>query len=258
MIRTFRLFWAVVWKIYFFIVFFILLLLFSPILRVLYHDSKNIGAALRFTKFYAHITLFLVGISVKRVPQHYEFPKGPFIICSNHSSYLDIVLMYALLPGSFVFMAKKELGSYPLFNLFFRKGFNILVNRQSRTGSHKSYVDSSNQLKKGVSVIIFPEATIPQKVPKMRPFKNGAVRLAIEHNVPIVPITFLDNFKRVRSGKFFKVSGGPGNCRVLIHNPIYPANFNSDQQAEFNKELFNTINFPLVQEYGDMAAQQVN
>lgn len=257
MIRTFRLFWAVVWKIYFFIVFFVLLVLFSPILRILYHHPKNIQKALKFTRFYAHITLFLVGISVRKTPQHYEFPSGPFIICSNHSSYLDIVLMFVLLPKSFVFMAKKELGNYPLFNLFFRPGFNILVNRQSRTGSHKSYLDSSKQLQKGVSIIIFPEATIPQKVPKMRPFKNGAVRLALEHNVPIVPITFLDNFKRVRSGKFFKVSGGPGICRVLFHSPIYPTNFTENQLADFNKELFNTINFPLVQEYGALAAQQV-
>lgn len=252
-----RLVFAVLWKIYFFIVFFILLVLFSPILRILYHNPKNIALALKFTRIYAKITLFLVGIQVNRLPQYYEFPSAPFIICSNHSSYLDIVLMYVLLPQSFVFMAKKELGNYPLFNLFFRKGFNILVDRQSRTGSHKSYIDSSNQIKNGVSAVIFPEATIPQKVPKMRPFKNGAVRLAIEHNIPIVPITFLDNFKRVRSGKFFKVSGGPGNCRVLIHEPLYPTNFTENQLAEFNKELFNTINFPLVQEYGDLAASQV-
>ena len=54
----------------------------------------------------------------------------------------------------------------------------------------------------------------------MRNFKNGAFRLAIEKQVPIIPITYLNNWKLLQNGGFFKSFGGPGVARIIVHKPI--------------------------------------
>uniref|UniRef100_UPI004054D491 lysophospholipid acyltransferase family protein n=1 Tax=Yeosuana sp. TaxID=2529388 RepID=UPI004054D491 len=70
------------------------------------------------------------------------------------------------------------------------------------------------RLKSGLSICIFPEGGVPEEHIMLDEFKDGAFRLAINHHIPIVPITFMDNKKRF-SYMFF--SGGPGKMRVKVH-----------------------------------------
>ena len=98
-------------------------------------------------------------------------------------------------------MAKKELAKIPLFGIFFRT-IDIAVDRSSAIGSHKSFVTAAERIQAGYSIIIFPEGTIWKFAPKLKPFKNGAFKLAIDNNVPIVPITFYNNYKILPDEKF--------------------------------------------------------
>jgi 1-acyl-sn-glycerol-3-phosphate acyltransferase len=51
-------------------------------------------------------------------------------------------------------------------------------------------------------------------------FKNGAFKLAIEKQLPIVPVTFADNYKRLQNGGFLKAPGSPGRVKVVVHPPV--------------------------------------
>ncbi len=75
------------------------------------------------------------------------------------------------------------------------------------------------ELDKGHSILIYPEATI-SSFGKLLPFKNGAFKLAIEKQVPIIPVTFLNSWKFLQNGGFLKAHGKPGICRVVVHKPI--------------------------------------
>jgi len=77
---------------------------------------------------------------------------------------------------------------------------------------------AQKRLEQGLSICIFPEGGVPNDESiVLDEFKDGAFRLAIEHQIPIVPLTFMDNKKRF-SYAFF--SGSPGLMRVFIHQPI--------------------------------------
>ena len=73
---------------------------------------------------------------------------------------------------------------------------------------------AQRRLQSGLSICIFPEGGVPEEHIVLDSFKDGAFRLAIKHQIPVVPITFYDNKKRF-SYTFF--SGGPGALRVKMH-----------------------------------------
>jgi len=170
-----------------------------------------------------------------------EFPEPPYIVCANHSSYLDIVLMYSIIPDYFIFMGKGEIKSWPLFNILFTKGMNILVERASRTASHKAFKKAGDELDMGSVVVIFPEGTIPYGAPQMKAFKNGAFKLAMEKSVPIVPISFSNNWKLLQAGAVLKSNGRPGISRVTVHEAILPGADSDEELVHLRNKTFETI-----------------
>jgi 1-acyl-sn-glycerol-3-phosphate acyltransferase len=96
---------------------------------------------------------------------------------------------------------------------------NILVDRKSNVGSHKAFLRAGRDIEEGNSVFLFPEGTISSNG-DLRGFKNGAFKLAIDKQVPVVPVTFLNNWKLLQNGGFFKTYGKPGISRVVVHEPV--------------------------------------
>ena len=154
-----------------------------------------------------------------RVHQKGELPDGPFVICANHSSYLDILYLMIPFKERFVFLGKGEILDWPYFNMFFRT-MNIPVPRYSHRKAHEALTKAGQELRKGVPVAIFPEGTIPEEAPELGHFKNGAFKLAYEQNVPIVPVTFLDHARIFPEGEGFWGSIRPGVSRIVVHAPV--------------------------------------
>ena len=207
------------WKLWFVLNFLVTLLLLYPVFFVLLSNQNWFGTAFRLMRVWAKWLCYGAGI-VPRVKYEIDVTKipSPCIFVSNHSSYLDIVLSYVTIPQYFVFVGKQELDKAPLFRIFFRR-MNILVNRKSNVDSHRAYVESGRRLDLGQSVFIFPEATISSNG-TLIPFKNGAFKLAIDKQVPIVPIVYFDNWKHLQNGGFFKSNGSPGTVRALMLNAV--------------------------------------
>ena len=172
----------------------------------------------------------------------------PCVIVSNHTSYLDIVLSTLYIDHTAVFMAKAELLRIPLFKYFFVY-LDIPVDRKSRTGSHKAFVDAGKKIDEGLSVIIYPEGTISEKG-KLRPFKNGAFKLAVEKQVPIIPVVNLNNWFFLENGGFFKSNGRPGIPRIIVGNPIETKGMTEDNIEELKQKIFNFTQNELDKFYG--------
>ncbi|MGM5469210.1 lysophospholipid acyltransferase family protein [Flavobacteriaceae bacterium LMO-SS05] len=136
-----------------------------------------------------------------------------FMFIANHTSMADIMLMLVSVKNPFVFVGKKELVNIPLFGFFYKRTC-ILVDRNSERSRKAVFLRAQRRLQSGLSICIFPEGGVPDYQIVLDEFKDGAFRLAINHQIPIVPITFADNKKRF-SYIFF--SGGPGKMRVKIH-----------------------------------------
>lgn len=136
-----------------------------------------------------------------------------YMLVANHTSMLDIMLMLYISKNPFVFVGKEELTKIPLFGFFYKR-VSIVVNRKDAKSRMAVYRAVQHRLNQGLSICIFPEGGVPEEEILLDKFKNGAFRMAINHNIPIVPMTFLDCKKRF-PWTFF--SGGPGKLRARIH-----------------------------------------
>lgn len=217
--RIVRIVFGNLWRFWFFFEAVVTFFLLFPFLLLALRGKAPYTVAFRMMKFHARTIAFLSGIRVKVIHNYKPSENKNYIICPNHISYLDIVLTYVAFPHYFHFMGKAELERVPFFNIFFRK-MNIGVNRSSRMASHKAYQRACNDLKHNISISIFPEATIPDCNPKLGPMKNGAFKLAVENQVNILPICFIDNWKLLPDCPHKIWGGRPGIARIVIDKPI--------------------------------------
>ncbi len=227
------------WKVYGGLVLGIVIALFYPVHLVLLSHRPWFPIAFRLMRFQSFLILTLIGI-VSRVKYEGKLPNGPFIICPNHTSYIDILVMYRIFKRYFVFMGKMELAEMPLLNLFFKR-MNVLVDRDSKMAAVRALQATSEEIDKGHSVVIFPEGTIPNTTPKMKSFKNGPFKLAIQKQVPIVPVTFLNNYKLLQIGAFFRQNGRPGIARVVVNKTISTKGMNDQDLIPLRQQVFDVI-----------------
>jgi 1-acyl-sn-glycerol-3-phosphate acyltransferase len=114
-----------------------------------------------------------------------------------------------------------------------------LVDRSSSKSRYKVFELAQHRLHKGLSICIFPEGGVPDDESIiLDPFKDGAFRLAIEHQIPIVPMSFIDNKKRF-SFTFF--SGKPGRMRVKVHPFITTKGLTLEDKNQIKEQARNLI-----------------
>ncbi len=227
------------WRFWFFTVALITFFLFFPFFTVLLSSRKWFPAVFRLKRIWGRSILFATGIFYTINKQKKLDRNRAYIFCPNHFSYLDIVLIYVAIPIYFHTMGKAELLKVPLFKRFFKR-MNIPVNRKSNKDSHRAFMRAASDLDKGISITLFPEGGIQSKFPQMGRFKNGPFRLAIEKQVPIVPVSFLDNWL-ILPDNFKDSAGRPGLSRVIIHEPIETKGMTEDNLEELKQRVFNVI-----------------
>ncbi len=228
------------WKIFFISNFILGLVALFPVFAVLLTKRKRYNGAFALMRLWARWIAHVPGVfvSIKHEAPSEELPEA-CIYVANHASYLDIVLSYVAVPKYFVYMGKAEIEKAPLFRIFFRD-MNIYVDRKTRTGSYAAFVAVSEKLRSGQSVFIFPEGTIEARG-QLRNFKNGAFKMAIEHQVPIVPVTFRNNWKLLQNGGFFKSHGRPGLAKITVHKPVPTAGLTEADLVSLRHSVRETI-----------------
>jgi 1-acyl-sn-glycerol-3-phosphate acyltransferase len=234
-----------IWKIYVFIWFVLLLLLFYPLYLLFLLNEKTFNIGFKIMRFHNSFLMYLCGIFTSVKNRHYIKKGEAYVITPNHSSYLDIIILYQTFTQYFVFMGKKSLATVPVFNIFFKK-MNITVDRKSIKDAKRSMDRCALELEKGHSVVIFPEGTISEDVPEMLRFKNGAFKLAIEKQVPVIPITFLTNYKRIEMAGLFSGRATPGIAKAVIHEPIPTIGMTEEDLVPLRDKVFKIINDELL------------
>lgn len=229
-----------IWRWYFFLAGFIIFIPLYPVFLILLSQEKWYPKVFRLKKIWAKGILFFTGIRYKVEIQSEIDSNQAYVICPNHSSYLDIVLTNIAFPNYFHFMGKAELLKIPMFNIFFKK-MNIPVKRDNNISAHRAFIRAAKDIDRGISIAIYPEATIPDNTPELGEFKNGAFKLAIAKQVPITPITFLDNWKILSEGKNRKYGGWPGTARIVIHSPVSTKGLTEENLEQLKTEVRKKI-----------------
>jgi len=202
------------WRVWFYILMGVPIIILSPILIVSILSEKTYPQFFIIARLWAKIILFGMGLPY-RITRDQQMEKGKsYMLVANHTSMSDIMLMLVVSKNPFVFVGKKELVKIPIFGFFYKRTC-ILVDRNSSKSRFEVFQRAQKRLSQGLSICIFPEGGVPDdESVLLDEFKDGAFRLAIEHQIPIVPMSFYDNKKRF-SFNFF--SGVPGLLRAKVH-----------------------------------------
>ncbi|EMQ96014.1 MULTISPECIES: lysophospholipid acyltransferase family protein [Xanthomarina] len=211
--RIFKYLFWILYRIWFYILVALPIIVLFPILLVSILKESWYPYFFKLARFWAKFILTGMGFVWKIEREEIPETDKSYMFVANHTSMADIMLMLVSVKNPFVFVGKKELAKIPLFGFFYKRTC-ILVDRNSEKSRKAVFLRAQRRLKQGLSICIFPEGGVPEEHIVLDTFKDGAFRLAINHQIPIVPMTFLDNKKRF-SYTFF--SGGPGKMRVKIH-----------------------------------------
>jgi 1-acyl-sn-glycerol-3-phosphate acyltransferase len=237
---------GLIWKLYIAAVFVISAVFLYPVIATMLGNPNNKKMAFKMFVFWSWMFRFLCFYGVKKVKDS-KLPEGPYLIVANHTSYLDIFLMYSFLSNEpFLFLGKSEILAYPLIKTYFKK-MNIPVFRDNTRKAAKSLIQASREVKSGWSIMIFPEGGIPDDDnPKMIEFKQGAFRLAKSLKIPIVPISFTNNHKLFSDPTNILGPARPGISHVHIHEFITREEIELLSQEELSQKCFDIVNAPIL------------
>jgi 1-acyl-sn-glycerol-3-phosphate acyltransferase len=158
------------------------------------------------------------GIRVEAVGLENVPERAPVIFMSNHQSLVDIAAIVDTLPPSvsWRFVAKKELVRVPIFGWCLVTTGQIIIDRGNRERAVASLRRAAERIRSGASVIVFPEGT-RSPTGSLRPFKSGPFHLALEAQVPIVPIT-VSGSQRITPKGSLQVHSG--TVKIAFGRPI--------------------------------------
>lgn len=159
--------------------------------------------------------LFCIGMPIRRIGNRPD--KKKYVYVANHISYLDTVLIYAVVPYYFRTLAKKEMAKIPVFGYVYKQ-LAILVDRSSAHSRAKSMRLMWRQLKNECNVAVFPEGTFNETGKPLKEFFDGAFRLAINTQTPVLPMVFPDTLQRWHYSTVWQLK--PGRNRVEYLEPI--------------------------------------
>ncbi|MFL0352946.1 1-acyl-sn-glycerol-3-phosphate acyltransferase [Xanthomarina sp. GH4-25] len=212
--RLFKYLFWILYRIWFYILVALPIIILFPFLFISLLKETWYPYFFKLARLWAKFILVGMGFIWKIEHDQEIETNRSYMFVANHTSMADIMLMLVSAKNPFVFVGKKELVKIPLFGFFYRRSC-ILVDRNSERSRKAVFLRAQRRLKQGLSICIFPEGGVPDdESVVLDTFKDGAFRLAINHQIPVVPMSFLDNKKRF-SYTFF--SGGPGKMRVKIH-----------------------------------------
>lgn len=214
------------WRWLFFALTFVTLMPLFPFFLYFVQHEQHFRKAMFLKRVWANLMTWPMGIIT--LTEVEEPPNdGPYMIILNHTSFLDIMQAYIALPIYFHFVGRSGLGRWWFFNIFFKK-MDILIDRDNARASYITYQRVAKDLQKGISVGIFPETIIPADTPKMLPFKNAPFKVAIEQQVPILPVTYIGGWKVLPAKPHVHLGGRPGITRVKIHRAIPTTGLTAD------------------------------
>ena len=156
----------------------------------------------------------------------------PYVVISNHLSNIDNMILFKFLKINWVFMAKKEVYKLPFFKTAI-KAFNFIkVDRNNPNDKESINAQAKNLFKNGWSLMVYPQGT---RVPKddFKEFKSGAFHIALDNNVPILPVVIAGTSDIWPRGRNFLSSG---KAMIKTLEPIDMANYTKDTIDQLTKD----------------------
>ena len=209
-------------------------------------EEKRDEVVYKTTTTWAKILLKIAGVKVK-VHGLENIPKDKNVLyIGNHQGNFDIPIYMSQIPGLKGFVSKIEVKKIPGVRTWMEYMYCVFMDRSSLRKSGEAIIEGIKILKKGHSLVIFPEGT-RSKGDKMGQFKAGSFKLATKSKVPIVPVTMSGSYKIMENNKK-KWLVKPAIVDLYIHPAIETANLNKEEQDVLITNVYEIIKSKLPQE----------
>ena len=193
----------------------LLLTLFVPLALIGAIGMPTLRMRRASARWVARNFLRCAGMRLKLIGAQ-RLPAAQCVVVANHASYLDGLVMTAVLPPRFAYVVKREMDGVPFAGLLLRRLGTEFVERFNR---HKGAADARRVLRTatgGQSMVFFPEGTFGDD-PGVLKFHNGAFATAVRAACPIVPVAIRGS-RRVMSSRFPRLQ--PGLIEVIVLTPL--------------------------------------
>lgn len=216
-------------------VFLILFLLLGiPVLCAEWLISKKFPYAadisqLRIVQWGFRCILFLAGVRLTVIGEEHVPKDRAVLYIGNHRSFFDIVITYSRCPGLTGYVAKDSMLKVPLLSIWMKRLYCLFLNRKDAKEGLKMVLTGIDQIKRGISICIFPEGTRGRSKDEsaLLPFKEGSMKMAIKTGCPVIPMAitgsanvFENHLPWIRST----------DVKLEYGEPIYPAELPKDEQ----------------------------
>lgn len=186
--------------------------------------------------------LWCIGMPVRR--------QGPrpaderYVVVANHISYIDAIVIFPAIPGYFRPLGKKEFSRIPVIG-FIYKQIVLMVDRSSQHSRGKSLRLMWRAVRHECSIVIFPEGTFNETSAPLKEFYDGAFRLAINAQTPLLPILLPDTVKRWHYSGWWKL--WPGRNRIVYLDPIPVDGLKIEDLPALKEKVYKLMEAKLVE-----------
>jgi len=186
-----------------------------------------------WAKFFFPLIFLPVEIDIR-----FNLKKGQnYVLCPNHFSYFDIPIV-ALTPCSFIYVGKTSMEKIPFFGYWYRK-LHITVDRNSLNSKYNTLMKAKSAVREGHSVLMYPEGgIITAGPPKMGKFKDGPFRVAIEEQIPLVPVTIPFNWIILPDDDLLM---NHHKAKIIYHQPFDTKGLTLDDVGSLKERTFSVI-----------------
>ncbi len=192
----------------------------------------------RVMRIWARLFLLVTGTRVTVEGAERIDPAGSYVFVGNHSSNLDIPVIMGKLPVSIRFLAKKEMFKVPVLGGAMRAIRMVETDRRLGPTAHRAINEQVTAVvTEGLSLMIFPEGTRSENH-EMLPFKKGAFRIAVDNDMPVVPVTIVGTLEAWKPHS--KLIHG-GRVRLVIHDPIPTTDLDRNLLNDLRDRVRSTV-----------------
>ncbi|HOC28392.1 MAG TPA: lysophospholipid acyltransferase family protein [Treponemataceae bacterium] len=182
---------------------------------------------------------YVVGLSGSTVEVSGEehIPSDTAVVfVGNHQGYLDIPVLLGYVKKNKAFISKIEILKVPYLSDWMKLMQCTFLDRKNMRQSVQAMQQAIETVKKGYSLVIFPEGTRSRGGP-VGEFKAGSFKLALKAGVPIVPVTIDGTWRLFEEHNRF----AKGHVKVTVHPPVQTAGLSREESAGLPESIRTTI-----------------
>lgn len=227
------------YTVYLTIVFIVLMLIgfLSSFIISIFFRSKATDFLYRYIRFWSNSWLFFAGCKLEISGEEHINKQQSYILVINHSSAADMFPVASAIKIKYRPLGKIELKRIPVMGFIFEKTL-VFVDRSNAESRKHSLIKLKELLQKNISVLIFPEGTRNRITKPLKDFYDGAFRLAIETQLPILPMV-LCNTKAMWSNEQFLIQ--PVDLKAIFLKPVVTLGLTENDIQELKEKVYNMM-----------------